>query len=404
MQTPSARRCKAILAIASVSAWVSPAPADQGDVINFIAGANAIRDDNVFRLPDGLGFVEGAGFVPGGVRSDTVRNLFAGITLDKTLGRQRIAGQLTASRVRYDRFDFLGYDSTGGQASWQWRLGNRWNGEASYERSEALTSFDDFRTPVKNLTTLEAARFAANYWLHPDWTLVAALGTARGRNTTASRLENDFDRGSVEAGVRFGPATGNRIGLNLRRSALHYPNRAAGSTFDNDNTLYDLELDGLWAVTGASRLSGRAGYRRMLHDERTERDFGGTTARLAYDWTPRPATAVNFAVRREISSYETISTSFIDTRAVSVSPRWAPSAKTLLQARVEVRLLSYRGDIGSGSPRREDTGWVTSLTATWTPLRNASLSLSVQHDRRDSNTPNNSYRDNLASLSGQLQF
>lgn len=404
MQTLSTRRCKAILAIASASVWAAPAPADQGDVINFLAGANAIRDDNVFRLPDGLGFVDGAGFAPGGARSDTVRNLFAGVTLDKTLGRQRITGQITASQIRYDRFDFLGYDSAGGRAGWQWRLGNRWNGEASYERSEALTSFDDFRTPVKNLTTLESGRFAANYWLHPDWTLVAALGTARGRNTTAARLANDFDRDSVEAGVRFGPATGNRIGMNLRRSALHYPNRAAGSTFGNDNTLHDLELDGSWAVTAASRLSGRAGYRRMLHEERSERDFGGLTARLDYDWTPRAATAVNFGLRREISSYETISTSFIDTRAASVSPSWAPTAKTLLQARMEARLLSYRGDIGSGLPRREDTGWVTSLTATWTPLRGASLSFSVQHDRRDSNTPNLSYRDNLASFSGQLQF
>ncbi|GAB4166584.1 MAG: hypothetical protein Fur0039_03590 [Rhodocyclaceae bacterium] len=404
MKPRARRRSAVILALAGMSAGAGGARADEGDVLNFFAGASLTRDDNVFRLPEGLGLVGGTGFTAGGQRSDAVRNLFMGATLDKPLGRQMLRGRFTANQVRYQRFDFLDYDGTDAKASWLWRIGKRWDGEASYERSESLTAFDDFRSPVKNLTRIDTARLAANYWLHPDWTLVASVEGGRGRNSTAIRLPNDYDRDALQAGVRFGPATGNRIGLDLRRTAYHFPNRAAGSTFGNDQTQHDIEGTARWSFTGKSRLSARAGYRRMSHEERSERDFAAPTARIDYDWTPGGKAALNVALRREISSFETVSTSFIDTRAVSVSPTWTPGAHTQVQGRLEYRLLTYRGDIGSGLPQREDTGWVAALTASWAPRRFALLSLTVQHDRRDSNTSGLSYRDNLGALSAQLQF
>ncbi|PIV74790.1 MAG: hypothetical protein COW56_04285 [Rhodocyclales bacterium CG17_big_fil_post_rev_8_21_14_2_50_68_7] len=403
-KTRAVNRSGAILAVAAACAWPSGARADEGDVINFFAGASLTRDDNVFRLPEGLGLVPGAGFAPGGERSDSVRNLFAGATLDKTLGRQRLHGRFTANQVRYGRFDFLDYDGTDAAASWLWRIGNRWDGEARYESTKTLTAFDDFRAPVRNLTTVETARFGANYWFHPDWTLVAALDAGQGRNSTTARLANDFDRDAIEAGVRFGPATGNRIGLSLRRTDYQFPNRASGSTFGNDQTLYDIEGNGQWNMTGKSRLVARAGYRKMVHAERPERDFAAPTARIEYDWTPAGKSAINFALRREISSFETVSTSFIDTRAASISPSWTPSAKMRVQGRFEYRLLTYRGNLVAVGPQREDTGWLATLTATYAPWRFALLSLTLQHDRRDSNTPGLSYRDDLGAFSAQFQF
>lgn len=400
------RRRLAVLAAACGIAWAGGACADAADAFNFTVGRSLMRDDNIFRLSDDA---DAAALIGTRERGDTVATTFAGIRFDRLVSRQRLNASINLSQIRYDRFKLLDHDARDLKAGWDWELGRHFFGRIAWSKSEALTDFGDFRSPVQNINTYERRTWGGHFRLHPAWSLGANAFRADSDNSSPLRETSRYAADGSEAVLQYTPRSGNVLALRLRRTDGKYPNRqvVVGSLIDNSYRQDEIEGSLAWRPSGASRIEARLASVRRRHDEVPLRDFSGAVGRLAWDWTITGKTALNVAVRREIGAQEDILSSYVVTRALSLGPTWTPTAKTFVQAQFEWRERDYLGDPVAGLAgieKRQDRLRVASLSATWMPMTAIQVGMTLRRERRDSNYAGIPYLANVAFLNAQFSF
>jgi hypothetical protein len=111
--------------------------------------------------------------------------------------------------------------------------------------------------------------------------------------------------------------------------------------------------------------------------------------------------------RREISALEDIRTSFVMAQGYTFRPTWTVTSKITLGAVIDYTVRDYLGDPGlvlGSAPARRDTSKLASLTATYIPMRQITLTLSATHETRASTVPLGDFSDNLYSLNAQFAF
>lgn len=406
MNGSDSRRSLAALAAACGIAWAGGAHADAADAFNFTVGRSLMRDDNVFRLSDDA---NAPALIGTRERGDSVSTTFAGIRFDRQYGRQRLSASADARQVRYDRFTLLDHDAKDLKAGWDWALGRHFFGRIAWSRSETLTDFGDFRSPVQNINTYEHRTWGAHFRLHPAWSIGANVFKASSDNSSPLRATSRFAADDREAVLQYAPRSGNALALRLRRTDGEYPNRqvVAGSLVDNSYRQDEIEGSVDWRPGGASRIDGRIAAVKRRHDEVPLRDFSGLAGRLAWNWTLTGKTALNVTLKREIGAQEDILSSYVVTDSVSLGPSWTPTAKTLVQASIEWRRRDYLGDpVASlaGIDKRQDRLRLASLSATWAPIDALQLGLTLRRERRDSNYASIPYRAGIAFFSAQFSF
>jgi len=382
------------------------ARADKGDVVNFSVAASQAHDDNVFRLSPTTDPLLAIG---SSEKSDTTTTTTVGVTVDKTIGLQRLKLDTQISAVRYRRFRLLDHEPNQIDATWQWQLGNRLRGELSSSRKQSITGFGDFRTPVKNIKTLESRNGSIYLRFGADWEGFVGAVRGVGENSNAAQITDDSRTDTKETGLRYGPASGNWLRWKLRQTDARYPNQqiTAGSRVDNSYLQRDIEMDGGWQLTGASRVSGMVGQSRRRHDDMPVRDYSGPTGRIAWDWQPTGKSTLNVTARRSLSGNSDDISNYVVTRGLVVAPSWYPTARTSLQLSLEQSRRGFGGDPGfilTAVPKREDEIRATTLSASYAPHRALSLSLSLRDEKRDSNYAGLAYRDRTTWLSAQFSF
>ena len=382
------------------------ARADRGDVVNFSVAASQTHDDNVFRLTPTTDPLQAIGSTE---RDDTTTTTTVGVTVDKTIGRQRLKLDTQLSAVRYRRFRLLDHEPNQIDATWLWQFGNRLHGELGSSRKQSMSGFGDFRTPVKNIKTLETRSGSIYLQFGAYWE--GFVGAVRGvsENSNAAQITGDSRTETKETGLRFGPASGNWLRWKLRQSDARYPNQqfTAGSRVDNSYLQRDIEMEGSWQLTGASRVSGMVGQSRRRHDDVPARDYSGPTGRIAWDWQPTGKSLLNVTARRSLSGNSDDVANYVVTRGLVVAPSWYPTAKTSVQLSLERSQRDFGGDPGfilTAAPKREDDIRATTLSASYAPHRALSLSLSLRDEKRESNIAGLAYRDRTTYLSAQFSF
>jgi exopolysaccharide biosynthesis operon protein EpsL len=397
-------RCSAgVLAVAV--ACTAHALEEQGDRWSFFVGGGLTYDDNLLRLPNGVQPVEvGVGNRPLGT---WIANGFARVLLDVPVSRQRFRLDLTANTYGFDAYSYLNWSGWNGRADWLWEAGNRWKGTASVARVQTLTSFADFRNfRTGNILTVDSVLVDADYWIHPNWRIVGAANYLRGRNNQAVLAFNDIDQYWVEAGVRYVSTAQNWLRPSVRYTHGEYPERplltlVSDSSFDQ----YDIGLDFLWRLSGASELTGRIAYTDRRYPNVAIRNFSGPTGRVNYSWLATGKTGVNLLLLREIGAVDDITATYIVTSSVAVTPYWLVTPKLRLEASYQWTNRDYAGQpVVLGIPQRDDVYNFARLGATWTPTRNWSVSLAYQFSDRTSNFPGQQFNDNLGTLTVQLAW
>jgi exopolysaccharide biosynthesis operon protein EpsL len=406
MRRNFSRRRLAALAAACGIAWAGGARADAADAINFTVGRSLMRDDNIFRLSDDA---NAPALIGTRERGDTVATTFAGVRFDRQYSRQRLSASVDARQVRYGRFALLDHDAKDLKAGWDWELGRHFFGRIAWSKSEALTDFGDFRSPVQNINTTEQRTWGVHFRLHPAWSLGANVFRVDSDNSSPLRETSRYAAEGREAVLKYTPRSGNAMALRLRRTDGHYPNRqvVAGSLVDNSFRQDEVEGSLAWHPGGASRIDARIAAVRRSHDEVPVRDFSGLTGKLAWDWTITGKTSFNVTARREIGAQEDILSSYVVTDSVSLGPTWMPTARTLVQVSIERRVRDFLGDpVASlaGIEKRQDSLSLASLAATWMPIDALQLGLTLRRERRDSNTAGIPYKAGVAFLSAQFSF
>ncbi|MEW6514334.1 MAG: XrtB/PEP-CTERM-associated polysaccharide biosynthesis outer membrane protein EpsL [Pseudomonadota bacterium] len=394
-----------LLAIACC-ACTSAAHGDAGDVFNVSVSQTLTHDDNLFRLPAGVSPSTGGGSTS---RSDTISQTGVRLTADKPVGRQVLHAAIGMTNVRYDRHRQLDGELTNYSASWDWTLGHLWTGALSWSRAQTIPGFSDYRAPVRDIVTTDAAAARAVLRLHPDWRLTFGAGSSQAAHSASVNAVGDSRVDSAETGVRYVPGTGKEFGLRLRHAEGSYPNRqqVGASLIDNGYREDGLDFDVIWQFSGASNFQGAIGQTRRSHNDVPGRDFSGTTGRLNWNWLPTGQTSFGFGARREIGAQDDLVATYTVTDAITVSAGWQPTAKLSFSATGELKQRDQQGDPASfvgGAPNRRDDDRIVSLGVGYAAMRDLRLSLSLREERRESNLTTSSYRTRQLALAATFAF
>lgn len=392
------------LGLATAMAGLSPAVhALPGDPVEFIVGANVVRDSNVFRLSDGA-------TIPGtGDKSDTRTVATAGINFDVPISRQRLQGGLIFNDNRYRQFSELDYTDRELRALWSWQVGSTLSGQVGFSNAKSLASFNNFRDRLPNPFELRRSFANAAWMMTPSWRLQGALLLQEHRNGLTQRRENDLDWQSPELTLSYVTPANNSLGLSLRDDRGRYPTRQvlAGTPINNDYRQQRVGVVTEWAFTGKSRINARIDRLQREYEQLSQRDYDGTTMYAAYELRATEKFSLSAIAQREISMGEDIQTSLVLIKGFTLRPTWDVTQKIRIAATADYSVRDYLSDpavaLGLAS-NREDRVRMLSATVFYRPLQTLTLSLTAQREVRSSNQPLTDYTDNVLSLGARLAF
>lgn len=356
---------------------------DPTDIIRVHVNVEFMRDNNLFRLPDGVD-PRAFGIAPEN-KSDTAFTKGVGLKLDKTISRQRLLADVNISETTFDDNTDLDHVGHEGRLAWLWRVGDDWDGELSFRKRRTLGGFADQFLREKDLLDTEYYQGAGGYQLDARWRVNAELNYEDQSHSSVNRRGLDFDARTGGLGVTYRTPADNSVGLQARRTDRSYPNRF-DPRFSNNHTEDRLTAIGIWKPTGLLRLDAQAGYVDVSHDEVPARDFSGNTWRLGALWEATGKVRLNVVGFKDVRLYEDLATNYIVVHGFNVTPTWALTAKVNLQGDLVYEKREFRPQ-----SLREDKYRLARLAITYAPLRNVDLSLSYEAGERRSNSFLNTY-------------
>jgi exopolysaccharide biosynthesis operon protein EpsL len=376
------------------------------DNVQVSASAGVTRDNNVFRLSDNE---DPLAVVGESSKSDTISRVGVGIKAIKPISRQRFIFDANADRHAFNRFSFLDHWSYKLGADWKWEAGNLWSGDLGYSRRKRLADLAEIQGRVKDLITQDHARFLANYKFHSSWRVRGGLDGQRFEHSESSREALDTRMVSATIGTDYITAASNTLGLQFKVTEGRYPNKEVVASAFIDNRYKEYETSAVigWQFAGKTRLDGRLGYTKREHDEFSARDFSGATGRASLQHTPSAKTLIDLSAYREPRIVEDLTATYVLAKGVSFGPAWAPTVKSILQAKLAYENREYLGDPGivlGTTSTREDKVRLGRITAGYKPLRNAELTLAYERGKRTSNLANVDYDYDLVSANGEWNF
>src|SRR5262245_49710300 len=127
--------CIACCPSLAMAAW------DPTDVLQFNVNFGINHDNNLFRLPDNANPL--LFNVDPAKKSDTAFTKGVGIKFDKPVSLQRFIAEWNVSETTFDKNTDLDYSAQDGRFSWLWRVGNDFDGDATYRKRKTLGGFAD---------------------------------------------------------------------------------------------------------------------------------------------------------------------------------------------------------------------------------------------------------------------
>jgi len=369
--------------------------ADEKDTFNVIAGVSRQHDNNLFRTSSSES-------------SDNITSTYAGIRLDKPYSMQRFKFEYKLTANRYQNNDFLDFNAKDYKAAWLWALTPYLTGTLSADRKQQLNDFRDFNnSTVQSIRTIENQHFEADFSPHGNWHLLGGVTRIDVTNSQAFNEESDFSMNSGDAGLKYVFRSGNAITLMGHDRNGTYQKRKLNPDllFDTgfDETEAEAKLD--WSITGKSKINMRLAHVKREHDNFSQRDYSGTVGRVGYTWTPTGKIQVLVAASRDLSSYQTSTSSYYRNDVLAISPMYSISAKLTAKANASISERTFLGD-GTivSSTDRVDRYKNASIGLSWTPYRSVTLGADVRRSTRNSNIVNRDFTDTTVGLSADLLF
>ncbi len=371
--------------------------ADQDDTFNVTPFVSWTHDNNLFRVNTGA------------VADDITT---AGVTLNinKKYSLQRFEVEASYIDYRYRNYDYLNYNSTPYRAAWYWSVTPDLHGDLAFDQKTSLYNFADYRVDNRrNLNTTKNARFTAIYDYTPTWHLLGGVTNYDYSNTQFTQGEGNNRVGSAFGGLRFTPTDNTALTYRYTHGNGDYYNRPmpipAPFYFDTgfDDQTNALELR--WVPTGRTTVDARLAYFTRTHDHFDSRNYGGTVGNLNVNWNYTGDSLLTAIIARDLASYQTINDNYTQTDRFALMPTWQLTGKTVLRLRYDYAHRDYLGAPGIFAPSgRRDVLNIGMINVEWHPVRTATISATLQTERRNSNQSFNDYNDNTFTLNAQMTF
>ena len=355
------------------------ATAQQEEGLKLYGGIGWGYDDNLLRVPSDRPAFQGK-------RSDRWRQTEAGVVYNKRISRQRVALVAKASKVDFDFFKQLDYDGRDLQATWDWELGNKFEGQAGTLYDRSLSSYTDFFSDERNVRERRRNWFDAGWKMHPSWKLRTGFTRDRYEYELLRQRFNNRTEKASEVELLYRPRSGSSVGLVARRVKGEYPFRRPATTgvLVDDFTQDELKVRVNWYATGSTTLQALAGYVRREQPSFGEGTTKGFNGRLNAYYQPRGKVTYNASVWREFAPIESTIVSYTLNRGASVGASWQATGKIKVDATAayEQRAYNPRSVAAAGLGDLDDSLKTASLRATWQVKRKVAVSAGWQHQAR----------------------
>jgi exopolysaccharide biosynthesis operon protein EpsL len=380
----------------------APASAALSDTLHPFVSAMYSYDDNLFRLPEAA-----AGM--GGRRSDTTRQLQAGVSFSRPIGRQVLSGQAKASSVSFDHFDQLNYTGKELSGTWEWHLANHLEGRVGASYVQSLTPFADTHSDQRNLR-VQRRQFANGAWrFHPSWRVRAGFTRDKFSYDLREQRGNDRVEDLAETGVDYLASSGSRVGLALRQFKGRYdtPHSIGGSVVDVGYRQDEVKLDVYWLFGGVTQVQMLAGWAKRKHNFFTERDTSGLNGRATVYWRPLGKLGFNASAWRDFAAVESSIVNSSLNKGVSLGANYDLSAKLKAEASVRREKRDFGRASGFALPGdATDTSRLASVSLNYAARPSVQIGVSAFHDVRTGSplVGTSSYRANGMSVNVNAQF
>jgi exopolysaccharide biosynthesis operon protein EpsL len=374
--------------------------------LTLFAGEKVTRDDNVFRISKDL---DPATTIGSSSKGDTYHTTSLGLNLDVPVSRQRFQGGYTWNDNRYDRFSDLDYKGHDARAIWLWQLGNDLSGQLGYAETLSLASFVYIQSRTPDPLKTRQASLNGALLVTPRWRLQAGWAGLEQTNGDPALQGNDINIASMDVTLSYVTPANNSVGFSTRVEDGRFPNRefVPGSTLDNTYRQYDAGIVVDWAVTGVSHLTARVEHVSRRYDHLPQSDVDGNTALAEYGWTPTGKFSLAATVRRDISPYQDIQSSFVLVKGVTLRPKLGVTEKIDVSGVFGYSNWYYLGDPGlvsGGVQGRIDRVRSATATVSYRAARSLTFLVSAQRELRTSNAALADYAFDVVSLSARIAF
>jgi exopolysaccharide biosynthesis operon protein EpsL len=365
-----------------------------------------IHDDNVFRLSKNVDPVAVIGSTAAG---DTYYTTSLGINLDAPLSRQRFQAGYAFNATRFNRFTDLDFNGHDVRALWLWQLGNDLSGQVGYTENFALAPFQYTQSATPDPLKSRQAFLNGALLITPRWRVQAGGGVFEQKNGETTLQPNDITISSGDVSLSYVTPANNSIGVSGRIEEGRYPNRSfsPGDTFDDSYRQVSAGLVADWTVTGVSHVVARASRVSRRYPNTPQSNLDGYTAVAEYDWKVTGKLSLTGVVRRDISPFQDVQSSFVLVKGVTVRPTLNVTEKIDLSAILDYSAWYFLGESGivtGGAAGRVDHVLSAAASLTYRPVSSISLQASVQRESRTSNFPTADYLANVASLTARISF
>lgn len=400
---------KALVALVTAAPVLDAAALWRDQLTPFIS-ETVTQDNNVFRLADGVNpqLVIGAPSP-----KDVYFATSAGVGFDVPVAAQRLVGEVALNRYHFDRFDELDFSGYTARAVWQWRIGDRFNGDLGHDRSEALASLSNVqsgtRSTTPNVIRTERSYVSATYEPVSRWQFRVDLRDASQQNGALQYQPNNLDARSTEFTIAYVTEQLTRIGVIGQHVDGHLPNPELLGSVLLDNSYEQQSAAAFieWRPSPHSQLKVRAGSTRRDYDVIPARNFDGSTYVASMDWNPTDTLTLTAIRQRDISPNEEINIGFVLSDGVGFHTLWNVREKATLALELERADRTYLGDaasfVGAAAPYSERVRSVGAKLSMH-PRKLLTVDLGWRHERRSSLTTLGSYGAGIASVGFRYAF
>lgn len=378
------------LAMALIAGASCAAMAADDEPSPYFIGANvaAMRDSNVFRIPDG----------PHDYYTST--GIFGG--LDQKISRQRIYASGNVNYNKYHNFDALDNTSYGVKAGWDWETIEKLSGSFNGSANQNLASFNGNNTiPTTARNLAKTDQVAANIRWGGEGliTLQGDYGHSRVRYSAPEYIGQESHGDTASAGALFRLGADTKVGTAVRFTKSVLPNGLLGVTPDPTLTSrgrnLDLTVD--WRYSAQTNMNARLSWTKQTFSPDLPQlpGFSGLTGAVYGNYAPTGKLTFNVSLVRDagINStfFNVVSAPILGTAILSqnseitdvaaIGVRYAATAKIAAKAGYEYRHGKILNTLSAAGDENDDLR-TTSLGLSYDIARGWQLSCSYSHESR----------------------
>lgn len=399
------KRLDVLLLVSALLLTGTASAADDNPVHPYVA-YKFMWDSNIFRLS---GKDEALAQLGSGNMGTAVQRVDAGMDTDFPISRQHLVAQLNVNRNQYEQFRFLDYTGHDALVRWDWAGGRLWSGDLGYSHARTLASYTQFQRPVQNLQTRSNRFFDMDYSFMPHWHVRGGISRYEVSYTAQALRISNVNLNTVKAGVDFVSNADNTLGIELKATDGHYPDRQVVATSVVDNSYRQTEVAAVtsWVYSANTRITGKVGYVHRAYHQLSVRDFSGLVGRATAYWHVAGSTLLRLSAWRRISAYQNLLSSYLINNGASVDPTWTVTPKITIKGQLLYQSLTYKGDPGfllTQTPVRKDKLHGAMVDVSYKPFEHLTVGASYQWRYRTSNYSSHGYRDNTVNAHLRFEF